>query len=63
MKCTLQSCLVALSKLAAAAFSPHRASEVTRLIPRRPRRIGLRRNPVQTVSASMEPNFMPMTWR
>ncbi len=63
MKYTLQRCQVALSPLAAAAFRPRCASEITSLTPRSPRRIRLRRNSVQNVSASLGPTFMPMTWR
>ena len=63
MKCTRQRCQVALSTLATAALMPSWASETTSLTPRRPRRVSLRRNSVQKVSASEGPISMPSTSR
>src|SRR3954470_8281358 len=40
-----------------AAFSPSWASEITNFTPRRPRRVSLRKNSVQNVSASDGPNI------
>src|SRR4029077_10667667 len=47
--------------LATAALMPSWASEMTSLTPRRPRRLSLRRNSVQKVSASEGPMSMPST--
>ena len=63
MKCTRQRCQVADSTLAAAAFRPSWASEMTSLTPRRPRRVSERRNLVQNGSASDGPTAMPSTSR
>ena len=52
MKCTRQRCQVAESTLAAAAFSPSWASEMTSLTPRRPRRVSERKNLAQNGSAA-----------
>src|SRR5205807_5438344 len=52
MKCTRQRCQEACSTLATAALSPSWASEITSLMPRRPRLASERRNSIQKVSAS-----------
>src|SRR4051794_8528108 len=51
MKWTRQRCHEACSTLATAALMPSWASEITSLIPRKPRRASLRKNAVQKVSA------------
>lgn len=56
MKCTRQRCQVVPSTLAAAAFSPSWASEITSCTPRRPRRVSWRRKSVQNGSASLGPH-------
>src|SRR5207253_7268167 len=47
MKCTRQRCQEACSTLATAALSPSWASEITSLMPRRPRLASERRNSIQ----------------
>ena len=47
----------------AAAFRPLWSSEITSCTPRSPRRVRLRRNSVQKVSASDAPIAMPSTSR
>ncbi len=49
---TPQRCQLALSTLETAALMPSCASEITSLPLRRPRRVSLRKNAVQKVSAS-----------
>jgi hypothetical protein len=56
-------CQVVLSTLLTAALMPSWASEITSLTPRRPRRVSLRRNAVQKVSASDGPMSRPSTSR
>jgi hypothetical protein len=63
MKWTRQRCQVEESTLAAAAFKPSCASEMTSLTPRRPRRVSERRNLLQNGSASEGPTAMPSTSR
>src|SRR5512132_420993 len=63
MKRTRHLCQVAFSTLATAVFRPSWASEITSLTPRRPRRVSLRRKPVQKVSASDGPISIPRTSR
>jgi hypothetical protein len=54
---------VALSTLAAAAFRPSCASEITSFTPLNPRRVSERRNLVQNGSASDGPTCSPSTSR
>jgi hypothetical protein len=54
---------MALGTLVMAVFRPSCASEITSLVPRRPRRARLRRNSVQNGSASLWPTVMPSTSR
>ena len=60
MKCTRQRCQVApVSERAMAAFSPSWASEITSLVPFRPRLARLFRKADQKVSASDGPMCSP----
>jgi len=59
MKCTRQRCQVARNTRATAALMPSCASEITSLTPASPRRLSLRRNSTQKVSASEGPIAMP----
>ena len=63
MKCTRQRCQVARNTRATAALMPSCASEITSLTPASPRRLSLRRNSTQNVSASEAPIAMPRTSR
>ncbi|TWB67763.1 hypothetical protein FBZ87_1135 [Nitrospirillum amazonense] len=56
---TRQRCQVARNTRATAALMPSWASETTSLTPPKPRRLSLRRNSTQKVSASEVPMSMP----
>ena len=60
---TRQRCQIALRILIMAAVSPSCASEMTSVVPRRPRRARLRRNSTQNGSASLCPLIMPSASR
>ena len=63
MKWTRHLCQVAWNILVTAALMPSWASEITSFTPAKPRRLSLRRNSSQKVSASDAPMSMPSSSR